>query len=154
LIGKKDMQIISYLRNNARMSLTKMSRATQIPVSTIYDKVKLHEGGLIRKHTALLDFTKLGFNARVNILVKVDKNMRGELKDFLLKSQHVNSIYRINNGWDFMVEAVFKGINDVESFFETLEERHLILEKQYFYIMEEIEREVFLSKRELMEIVI
>ena len=154
MLERKDIQILSYLRNNARTSLTKMSRATHIPVSTIYDRLKLHEQGVILKHTALLDFGKLGFNARANIFLKVDKNSRDSVKEYLLKNQHVNSVYRINNGWDFMVEAIFKNINDVEDFFESIENKHHILEKQYFYVIEEIEREAFLSKRELMNIVI
>ncbi|MBR9691938.1 winged helix-turn-helix transcriptional regulator, partial [Candidatus Woesearchaeota archaeon] len=72
-MNKKDLKIIAYLRQNARMPLTKMSRKTQIPVSTIFDRLKMNENSLIVKHTSLLDFSKLGYNTRANITLKVDR---------------------------------------------------------------------------------
>jgi len=57
-VSKKDLIVISYLRQNARETLTRLSRKTHIPVSTIYDKLKLHEHNLITKYTSLLDLHK------------------------------------------------------------------------------------------------
>ena len=62
MIDKQQMLIISNLRNNARQTLTKMSRRTLIPVSTIFEKIRNYESSLIKKHTSLIDFTKFIFN--------------------------------------------------------------------------------------------
>ena len=67
MINIKDRQIISHLRNNARIPLTTMSKLTKIPVSTLFDRLKTNEDDIITKHTSLLDFAKLGYNARVNL---------------------------------------------------------------------------------------
>ena len=72
MINKKDILIISNLRIDARMPLTKMSRKTNIPVSTIFDRLKINENGLIKKHTCILNFSKLGYNVRANIAFKVN----------------------------------------------------------------------------------
>src|SRR3989339_2032098 len=104
---KQDMMILAALRQNARLSLTKMSRATKVPVSTIYDKLKQYENGLIKKHTAIIDFAKLGYNTRANILIKVEREKREEVQEYLKKEKSVNSIYKINNGFDYLVELVF-----------------------------------------------
>ena len=82
-MNKKDLLILSNLRKNARMSLTNMSKSTHIPISTIFDRLKLHESGLIKKHTSLIDFEKLGFNTRANVCIKVDKEKREEIKEYL-----------------------------------------------------------------------
>lgn len=153
MVNKKDLLIISSLRRNARETLTNMSRETHIPISTIYDKLKFHEGGLIKKHTCLLDYNKLGYTTRANVLLRVDKSTREDLKIFLIKHSNVNSVAKINNNYDFMVEMVFKEIREMEDFLEKLEDRFKIKAKQVFYVIEDLKREEFLAQPELLEII-
>ena len=142
---KQDLLVLSALRQNARLSLTKMSRATKVPVSTIYDKLKQYERELIRKHTALIDFTKLGYNTRANLLVKVDRDQRDNMQEYLQAHKNVNSIYKINNGYDYMVELVFVHIKDMEDFMESLEKQFKILSQETYYVIDDIKREEFMS---------
>ncbi|PLW80016.1 hypothetical protein C0585_04985 [Candidatus Woesearchaeota archaeon] len=142
-INKKDIQIISHLREDARMSLTQMSKSTRIPVSTIFDRIKSND--FIVKHTALLDFAKLGYFTRANISIKVDREDKEELKKFLLKNNHVNSLYRINDNFDFLIEGIFIHISDMEEFIDMMESRFKIIEKKTQYILEDIKREGFMS---------
>ena len=150
MINKKDILIISNLRINARMPLTKMSRKINIPVSTIFDRLKINENGLIKKHTCLLNFSKLGYNVRANIAFKVEADDREGLKEYLLKHESANSVYKINNGFDFMIEGIFREIREMEDFIEDLEKRFRILDKKSFYIIEDLKREEFLSKTQII----
>ena len=129
MISKKDFQIIAHLRQDARMPLTTMSRKTNIPVSTIFDRLKYTENNLIIKHTCLLDFNKLGYSVRANITFKADRDDKDALKDFLLKNGCVNSLYKINNGFDFLVECVFRQIKDMDSFLDEVEKKFRIQDK-------------------------
>jgi DNA-binding Lrp family transcriptional regulator len=149
-MNKKDLLIIAHLRNNARMPLTDMSRKTQIPVSTIFDRLKLNENNLIVKHTSLLDFAKLGYNTRANISLKVGKQDKEALKDYLVKHQSVNSLYKINNGFDFMFEGVFKQIKDMEDFLEQIDQKFDIQDKKSFFVIEDLKRESFMSNVNLI----
>jgi DNA-binding Lrp family transcriptional regulator len=144
-MSAKDIVLMAHLRSNSRETLTKMSRSTRIPISTLYDKLKQHEKGLIQKHTCLVDFTKLGFNTKVNILIKVERELREEVKNFLVKDFNVNSVYKINSGYDFMVEGIFKHIKDMEDFLERLDEKFKLKEKQVYYVIEDIKREGFMA---------
>jgi DNA-binding Lrp family transcriptional regulator len=145
MINKKDLAIISHLRTNARMPLTKMSRKIQIPVSTIFDRLKIGEREFIQKHTCLLDFSKLGYKIRSNIIFKVEREDKEALKDYLMKHSAVNSLYKINNGFDFMLEGVFKDMQEMERFMDELDKRFKITEKSSFYIIEDLKRESFMS---------
>jgi DNA-binding Lrp family transcriptional regulator len=145
MLNQKDMLLISNLRQNSRETLTRLSRKTNVPISTIYDKLKLYQGDIIKKHTSLLYFNKLGYNARVNILLKIDKEIREELKEYLNKKECINSVFKINNGYDFMIEGIFRDIRDVEDFLENLEEKFRIRSKQVYYIVDEVKREGFMS---------
>ncbi|MFH0978254.1 MAG: Lrp/AsnC ligand binding domain-containing protein [Candidatus Woesearchaeota archaeon] len=145
----KDLLIITHLRKNSRETLTSMSRLTKIPVSTLYDKLKQQEASLIQKHTSIVDFSKLGFNTRIHMLVKVDREKREELQAHLVKEQNVNSLYRVNSGYDFLIEGVFRHVKDMEDFIEKLEEKFELRQKQLYYIIADIKREEFLANPEI-----
>ena len=136
------------LRGNARESLTHMSRKTAIPVSTIHDHLKQYEGIFIRRHTALLDFSKLGFNALANVLVKVGKHGKAAFLESLTKAVNVNSVFRVNNGFDFMFEVVFRGICELEDYLEKMTENFPIEAKAVYYVIYDVRREAFLSNPE------
>ncbi len=149
---RKDLLFLTHLRKNARETLTNISKKTDIPISTLYDKLKIHEKGLIKKHTTLIDFSKLGYNCRATITLKVDKENRNAMRESLLKSEHINSVFKINNGYDFMVECIFKNLKELEDFLDNLEDKYNIIEKQTYYIIEEIKREGFMTDPEIINI--
>jgi len=148
----KDILLLSNLRANARETLTKISKNTKIPVSTIFDRLRMHEKGLIHKHTTLVDFSRIGFSTRATITLRTQKKYREELKQFLMKHQNINSIYKINNGFDFLIEAIFRNIKDMEDFMEELDEHFKIKAKQIYYIVEDLKREDFLANPHYIDV--
>ncbi len=139
-----ELSVMRHLRTNARETLTKMSRKTGIPVSTIYEWLKQFENGVIKKHTCLLDFRELGYDLRVTILLSIQKKSKEAVKSFLENHHRINTIYRINNGYDYLIETVFKNMSELQLFLDTLDERG-IKERKEYYILEEIMREAFLT---------
>ena len=151
MLQKKELVILSHLRQDARKNLTSISKETGMPVSTIFDRIKRYEKGLIQKHTALLDFSKLGYDVKVHIALKVPKDKRESFKSYLLREPLVNSVYRINNGYDFMIEAVFRNIKEVHDFIEGLDEYKVKSAEQHF-VLEEIKREGFMADPQLVRL--
>ncbi len=151
-LKSKERILLSHFRRNARESLTTISRETRVPVSTVFDKLKHYEQSFIRKHTTLVDFSKLGYQTRANVMLKVAVEQRNALKEHLLRCEHVNSLFKVNNGYDFLVEMVFRHIKDLEDFLEALERKYTISEKTVFYIIEDICREEFLAKPDLVSL--
>jgi len=149
----KDIKIITNLRQDARMPLTTMSKKTSIPVSTIFDRLKANEQNVIVKHTSLLDFTQLGYFTRANITFKVDRENKDALKEYLIKNQSVNSVYKINNGYDFMVEGIFKQIKDMEEFIDQVKSRFKIEDTKSFFIIEDLKREAFMADPQMIGLV-
>ena len=152
MLAEKELVLISHLRQNARKNLTSISRETGMPVSTIFDKLRKYEGSLITKHTALLDFGKLGFEVKVHIAVKVPKGNREALREYLMKEPAINSVYRINNGYDFMIEAFFRNIKEVHDFVEGME-RFNVKNPEEYYVLEEIKKEAFLADPGMVKVV-
>lgn len=148
--NQKDLLIMSHLRRDSRLPLTEISKKTRIPVSTIFDRLKSNE--LIAKNTCLLNFSKIGYNIRANITLKVDRADKDAIKEFLLKHHSVNSLYKINSGFDFMLEGVFRELKDLDLFVEDLERRFRIQDKNSHFIIDDLKREAFMSDPELLHL--
>ncbi len=136
------------LRKNSRMSLRDISRKTNVPVSTVFDKLRKLQQEIILKHTTLYDFAKLGCPLRVDYVIKVGDRRREELKSLLLHSASVNSVFRTNNGNDFYVEAIFRDLKGISDFDEEL--GRLGAKAQLFHIVEELKREEFFTAPEMV----
>lgn len=141
-----DVRILQHIRRDARMNLTAISRKTGIPVSTIFDRLRAQQGGLITRFTALVDFAKLGYPIRTKVFLKVDPQQRAAMRAYLCAHGRVNSIWRINNGFDYAAECLFTSIREVEEFLESLELRFNILDKHVYHIIEDIAREKVLAE--------
>ncbi|MBN2457953.1 Lrp/AsnC family transcriptional regulator [Candidatus Woesearchaeota archaeon] len=152
MIDRKGFIILSQLRKNARESLTKMSRKTNIPVSTIFERLNSDDNA-IKKHTTIIDFNKLGYLTIVNVLLSVKRSNKEELQYYLMKNRNVNSLYKIANGYDFLFEGIFKDMYELESFMDDIDENFQIKSKQVLYLLKEIKREDFLSSPEFVECV-
>src|SRR3989344_9350902 len=98
MFDSKDLLILSYLRRNGRVSLTNLSKLTHIPISTLYERISKLK--VIQKYTSIIDFGGLGYELNVNIMVKVRKEEKKLLIDFITKSHNINSAYVIDNHYD------------------------------------------------------
>mgnify|MGYP001616436129 FL=1 len=143
IYNKRDMKLFSTLRQNGRMSLTEISRETNIPVSTIYERLRGYYGNIIKRYTILLDFTKLVYGVRVSLFLKVNNNQREKLLKYFQMQDNVNNAYRINNGFDILCEAVFIDMSAAEQFSKDIEQKFHTSKVQLFYILEEVKHEGF-----------
>ncbi len=145
MLTKRELLILTHLRENSRKSLAVISRETEIPISTVFEKVNKLEKNTISRYSPLLEFSKIGFGLKINFLLK-SKNKKN-LKEFLLKNKNINSVLRINGFFDFFVEAVFRDMKDVENFHESLSELK-IEDKQEIFIIEDLKKENFFTSPE------
>jgi len=129
------------------MNLTTISRKTGIPVSTIFDKLRTFEDGVVCRFTALVDFAKLGYPVRANIFLKADPISRDPLKAYLLAHDRVNNLWRVNNGYDYAAECLFASIKEAEEFMELIETQFRISDKTVFHIIDDLAREKALNVR-------
>lgn len=137
-MATSDLRIIQHLRRDARMNLTTISKRTGIPVSTIFDRVRSREGAAIKRFTALMDFTRLGFPIRAQLLLRVDPASRAAVRNYLLAHERVNNLLRVNNGFDFLADCLFTTIKEAEEFVETIERDHQVIGKQVLHVIDEL----------------
>lgn len=149
----KLLLVLAELRRDSRKSMTEMARSVGMPISTMHDRVKELQQEMIKKHTCVVDFSKLGFSCRIQVILKVRKEDKDQIREHLIGSPNVNTIYRINNGYDFLVEGVFRDMKEADRFVERLDEKFRIPERRVYYILDDIAREVFLTDPVHLELV-
>lgn len=147
---KKELLLISNLRKEGRAQLTKVSRETNIPVSTLFDLLKKVD----MQHTCIPDFKRYGFQVRATITIKVDIVDKDRIREYLLNHPNLNSIWKINNGYDYMIEVIFKEMNELEAFADKLEKNFTLKAKNIYYIIEDISREQFMNNPKSLQYVV
>ncbi len=130
------------------MRLTTLSREMQTPVSTLYDRLKEFEDAGVLRHSALLDFAKLGFSTRAVVLFQVPRNRQDDLGRFLMGHANVNCLFRVSNGYSFLAECVFRSMSELEVFTDQADigfgGRH-----EKFFVVDDVKREAFLANPDI-----
>ena len=143
-----DTRIIAILRQNGRKRIADISKETNIPLNEIHNFIR--SNSYIKKHTAIVDFGKLGYNIKLVLALAVSSLQKDEIETYLGKSLHANFIYKINNGYDFMVELIFKSMDESNRFIENLDRRFLIYDKKEYYILETKKEQLFMTNHNLV----
>ena len=142
-MNEKALKLLGQLRVNSREKLTIISRKTRIPISTLFDTLKELQEKVITRSTVLVDFSELGYHTRAQVLLKVGGD-KERLKTHLLCNERVNTVFKINNGWDFMIETVHRNIKELDGFLEKLKEDYNVKEQEIHYLIDEVKREGFI----------
>ncbi|MCA9478082.1 MAG: Lrp/AsnC family transcriptional regulator [Nanoarchaeota archaeon] len=122
-----------------------MSRQTHIPISTLFDKLKAHEKDIILKHTTIIDFSHIGYDTKVQFLIRAPSTIRDRLRSHLSSLQEVNTVLGITNGFDFLVEGIFQKVADAHHFKNNLEKNFSEIECHTHFVVEDIKREGFFA---------
>lgn len=143
---KSDITILSYLRQNGRVPLTELSRKTGLPISTLHERIKKHIKNKLVTPTALVSFTQLDQNSRAHVFLAVEQEDRAKLFSHMEHHPNVNSLFRINNGWNLLAECIFSDMHSLEDFIDKLENQFKITKKDIHYTLDELKREAFLRE--------
>jgi len=145
-MDQTDLNILCAVRQNARETLTTISRNSGMPISSAFDRLRsLEAQGVIARYTALLDWKKIGFNERVILLLRVDKSRKEKIETWLMKNAKVNGMTRISGDWDLVLDLLFQNIAEIESFIDALKKSCEGIEIQILHVLDEIRQEAFLS---------
>ena len=126
-LDEKDMLLLSYLIQDAKASLKKISRALGLPSSTVFSRIKKLEGkGIIKKYTVVIDHLKLGFNITAVIHFSVEGPYLEEVEKTLSSHPNIIGLYDVTGDFDIIAIARFKTIDELDFFIKnTLRNPHI-----------------------------
>jgi len=120
-IDEIDLQIISLLQEDSRLSFNKIASKLGISVGTAYNRVKsLEDRGIIKGYTVIVDPVKLGYNLTAVILIQAEGKHLLDVEKKVAKISDVISVYDITGDFDIAVIARFKDRADLNAFIKGL----------------------------------
>jgi len=119
-IDEVDRKILDILKKNARTPLKEISRELNLPITTVYYRLKrLEKEGIIDSYTIKINYEKLGYKVRAFILIKYDPLSGISQKDLLkkLKSfENVEEAFIITGEYDILLKIISKDIEALSTF--------------------------------------
>ena len=144
-MNKDDLEILRLMRIGKRLSISGIARSLNIPISTVSDKIRRIEEKYVTKRASLINYPRLGFFANSGIAIKAARQKRSGLLEFLKQERCVNSICHINNGFDFLIDCVWRDAIERKEWICSLCSRFNV-ELQIFNVIKTEEREMFITK--------
>lgn len=116
-----DRELLEILRNNSRTKLREISRILNKPLSTVHDRVKrLEKRGVIKKYTVKIDYRLLGYQIKALILASVEGAHILDVENEIARNPNVVALYDITGQYDVAIIALFKTIEELDTFVKSL----------------------------------
>jgi Lrp/AsnC family transcriptional regulator for asnA, asnC and gidA len=116
-----DLQIVSLLQEDSRLSFNKLANKLGVSVGTAYNRVKnLEATGVVKGYTVVLDPTKLGFELTAIILIQAVGRHLAEVEKEIAKTANVVAVYDIAGEYDAAMVAKFKDRSSLNDYLKNL----------------------------------
>ena len=141
MVDDLDLQILHVLRQDARLSFRKIAKRINVATGTIKNRIgKLEKEGIIRKYSASIDYTKLGYAIAATIGISVNREYLETVEKNLAKNKNVFGIYEVTGEYDLFVGVRFKSMDELSAFIKR-ELAHKSIEKSTTYLILKTEKE-------------
>ncbi len=146
-VDLKDLEIISLLRRNSRLSITRIARKVSLPISTVYDRMRrLQRNGVIKKYTCLVDYKSFNYPVTSHVLMRINGKSRERAESFLANSIFTNNFQKVNGDeFNYFGTFVFPSMEELQEFLERVAEKFNIYNYKIFYVLRGIREEGFLE---------
>jgi len=119
-LHEKDLKIVEVLERNARLGVKQIARKTDIPITTVFNRIKnLEKKGIIKGYRATLDKKKLGKEIEAFIIVNISYNSTVHQDDFskvLTKLPEVDECYVISGATNILLKVSMEDIDTLNDF--------------------------------------
>ncbi len=121
-LKETDYRLLSHLYHNYNEPLSKIARATKLSRDQVEYRInKYLKEELIRKFCPIFDWSKLGYDALVILLLKFEKpRMAEDFSKDLNKSKNCMSYGKVYGKYDLFLNCIFKDEKELNEFIPKL----------------------------------
>jgi len=124
LLDKKDIQILRIIQRNSKITTREIARQLNIPVTTVFTRIKkLEQKGIIKEYRAILNEKKLGKGTTAFILASFSYRTQNkellsqrELAREIAKFPEVQEVHIITGDWDLLIKVKAEDVEAIGKF--------------------------------------
>ena len=124
LLDKKDIQILRIIQRNSKITTREIARQLNIPVTTVFTRIKkLEQKGIIKEYRAILNEKKLGKSTTAFILASFSYRTQNkellsqrELAREIAKFPEVQEVHIITGDWDLLIKVKAENVEAIGKF--------------------------------------
>ncbi len=119
-IDDKDLAILKVLCKNSRAQISEISKITDIPRITVYNRIqRMVKEGVIKKFTAILNYKVLNLPVVAFILISFSPDFKISQRTLAKKisaMKNVEEVHIIAGEWDLLVKVRGSTVEDIGNF--------------------------------------
>ena len=123
-LDEKDLQILSELQENCKVTVKRLAKKIHAPITTVYTKIKrLEKQGFIKAYRAILDHKKLGLKTSAIIFISFSYETRNQKKlsqrevaRKISMFPEVQEAHIITGDWDIVLKVRVTDIDELSKF--------------------------------------
>ena len=121
-IDETDLQILSLLKNNARMSLKNIAEKTFLSSTAVSARIeKLESNGYIQGYYTKINPQAFGFNIKAFINLEVEPIQKTEFYPYIRSCKNVVECNCVTGEYSMLLEVMFASTNELDHFIGELQ---------------------------------
>ncbi len=142
-MDKVDLLILSYLKDNARMKASDISKEINFSVSSVIERIKkLEKNGIIEKYTILLNERKLGNDLVALLEVNLkDQKYCEKFMSFAKDNKKILSCYYLAGEYDFMLKIRASSTENLEGIHREIKSLDEVASVKLLFALKEVKNE-------------
>jgi len=148
VINEKDIEILSLLKEDAKLTVQDISRKAMMPVTTVHNRIKkMEENRIIKGYSAIVDNKMLGINISAYVMINVEyrtpsgkKISQTKLAGEIKKNHLVDEASIVAGGTDIIIRIHAKDIDELNDFIiNKLRDMDGVANTQTLVVLDEID---------------
>lgn len=123
-MDRKDEKVLEMLKHNSKLTTSQIAKKTNIPVTTVHNRIrKMEQNGIIKGYSVVLDYKKLGRPITAYMLVSIiytlpsgKKVQQEEVAKSIKRLGNVEEASIITGGADILARVRVKDIEELNDF--------------------------------------
>lgn len=116
----KDLEILKWLRNNARMTIKEISEKVHLSTTPVHERIRrMEENGVIRQYTTIVNGAKVKRGLMVICYVSLkqhSKNAGAKFIKSIMEMDEVTECLTISGEFDFLLKVVTENMDTYYNF--------------------------------------
>lgn len=141
-MDETDQRILRILQADSSVSASDVAREVGLSASPCWKRIKrMHDDGIIKRQTAVLDAGRLGFGLTVFVSIKTGEHSTGWLEEFsstITAMPEVLEFHRMAGEVDYMLKVVVRDMAAFDEFYKRLIDLTALSEVTSRFSMEKI----------------